>query len=173
MASMTINKLLCEVPVYGIDAKCHQNQIFSKCSSRSFNRYVGSTGRDALPQRSVTYAKSQTEIYRNTADQRGSYHIVFPSGQSEIDGNRCLFCECFYVRTCIGFGSKRVIQEIVTGLTSTFSDLAHIGDLVRISGYPNIIKGIAISLVELQNALTPFLCFNHNQVSRLHGIPAP
>ncbi len=57
------------------------------------------------------------------------------------------------VGLAVGFCSQGVVQDVVTGLTFIFSDLADVGDLIEIPGQTGIVRSISMRFVELQNAL--------------------
>ena len=50
----------------------------------------------------------------------------------------------------VGFGSQGLVQDVVTGLTSIFSDVYDIGDMVEISGQVGVVKKIGLRFLEIE-----------------------
>lgn len=53
----------------------------------------------------------------------------------------------------IGFGSQGLVQDVVMGLTTIFSDLFQVGDLVEISGQTGTVQSISMRFTVLLNPL--------------------
>ncbi len=53
----------------------------------------------------------------------------------------------------VGFGSQGLVQDMVTGLSSIFSDIYDIGDMVEIGGQVGIVKNIGLRFLEINNTL--------------------
>ena len=53
----------------------------------------------------------------------------------------------------IGFGSQGLVQDVVTGVTTIFSDLFQVGDLVEISGQTGVVQSIGMRFTVLLNPL--------------------
>lgn len=53
----------------------------------------------------------------------------------------------------IGFGSQGLVQDVVTGVTTIFSDLFQVGDLVEISGQTRLVQSIGMRFTILLNPL--------------------
>ncbi len=53
----------------------------------------------------------------------------------------------------VGFGSQGLVQDIVSGLTSIFSNIYDIGDMVEIGGQVGVVKNIGLRFLEIENPL--------------------
>jgi len=53
----------------------------------------------------------------------------------------------------VGFGSQGLVQDVVTGLTSIFSDVYDIGDMVEISSQVGVVTKIGLRFLEIENPL--------------------
>jgi small conductance mechanosensitive channel len=53
----------------------------------------------------------------------------------------------------VGFGSQGLVQDIVTGLTSIFSDIYDVGDMVEIGGQVDVVTRIGLRFLEIENPL--------------------
>lgn len=53
----------------------------------------------------------------------------------------------------VGFGSQGLVQDVVTGLTSIFSDIYDIGDMVEISAQVGVVTRIGLRFLEIENPL--------------------
>ena len=53
----------------------------------------------------------------------------------------------------VGFGSQGLVQDVVTGLTSIFSDVYDIGDMVEISGQVGRVTKIGLRFLEIENPM--------------------
>ena len=53
----------------------------------------------------------------------------------------------------VGFGSQGLVQDVVTGLTSIFSDVYDLGDMVEISGQAGVVRRIGLRFLEIENPL--------------------
>lgn len=53
----------------------------------------------------------------------------------------------------VGFGSQGLVQDVVTGMTSIFSDIYDIGDMVEISAQVGVVKKIGLRFLEIENPL--------------------
>ena len=53
----------------------------------------------------------------------------------------------------VGFGSQGLVQDVVTGLSSIFSDIYDIGDMVEIGGQVGVVKNIGLRFLEINNTL--------------------
>lgn len=53
----------------------------------------------------------------------------------------------------VGFGSQGLVQDVVTGMTSIFSDVYDIGDMVEISAQVGVVKKIGLRFLEIENPL--------------------
>jgi moderate conductance mechanosensitive channel len=51
----------------------------------------------------------------------------------------------------VGFGSQGLVQDVVSGLTSIFSDIYDIGDMVEISGQVGVVTRIGLRFLEIEN----------------------
>jgi moderate conductance mechanosensitive channel len=51
----------------------------------------------------------------------------------------------------VGFGSQGLVQDVVSGLTSIFSDVYDIGDMVEISGQVGVVTRIGLRFLEIEN----------------------
>lgn len=71
----------------------------------------------------------------------------------------------------IGFGSQGVVQDVVTGLTFTFSDLIDVGDLVEVSGQTGIVKAITMRFIELQNAMGASVFIPNRTINNVINYP--
>ena len=53
----------------------------------------------------------------------------------------------------VGFGSQGLVQDVVSGLTSIFSNIYDIGDMVEIGGQVGVVKNIGLRFLEIENPL--------------------
>lgn len=53
----------------------------------------------------------------------------------------------------VGFGSQGLVQDVVTGLTSIFSDVYDIGDMVEIGGQVGMVTRIGLRFLEIENPM--------------------
>lgn len=53
----------------------------------------------------------------------------------------------------VGFGSQGLVQDVVTGLSSIFSDIYDIGDMVEIGGQVGVVRNIGLRFLEINNTL--------------------
>ena len=53
----------------------------------------------------------------------------------------------------VGFGSQGLVQDVVTGLSSIFSNIYDIGDMVEIGGQVGVVKNIGLRFLEINNTL--------------------
>lgn len=53
----------------------------------------------------------------------------------------------------VGFGSQGLVQDVVTGLTSIFSDIYDVGDMVEISSQVGVVTRIGLRFLEIENPL--------------------
>lgn len=53
----------------------------------------------------------------------------------------------------VGFGSQGLVQDIVSGMTSIFSDVLDVGDLVEINGQVGLVKQIGLRFLQIENSM--------------------
>lgn len=53
----------------------------------------------------------------------------------------------------VGFGSQGLVQDVVTGLTSIFSDIYDVGDMVEIGGQVGVVAKIGLRFLDIDNPL--------------------
>lgn len=63
------------------------------------------------------------------------------------------FASASIIGLAVGFGSQGLVQDVVTGLTSIFSDIYDIGDMVEISSHVGVVTRIGLRFLELENSL--------------------
>ena len=52
----------------------------------------------------------------------------------------------------VGFGSQGMVQDVVSGLTTIFSNVFDVGDMVEISGQVGIVRFIGLRFLEIENS---------------------
>jgi moderate conductance mechanosensitive channel len=55
------------------------------------------------------------------------------------------------VGLAIGFGSQRLVQDIITGMFVLFSDTLRVGDLVEVAGRSGVVEAVAIRTMVLRD----------------------
>ncbi len=63
------------------------------------------------------------------------------------------FASASIIGLAVGFGSQGLVQDVVTGLSSIFSDIYDIGDMVEIGGQVGVVKNIGLRFLEINNTL--------------------
>jgi len=63
------------------------------------------------------------------------------------------FASASIIGLAVGFGSQGLVQDVVTGLTSIFSDIYDIGDMVEISSQVGVVTRIGLRFLEIENSL--------------------
>ena len=53
----------------------------------------------------------------------------------------------------VGFGSQGLVQDLVMGLTSIFSDVYDIGDMIEIGGQVGMVSRIGLRFLEIENPM--------------------
>jgi len=52
----------------------------------------------------------------------------------------------------VGFGSQGLVQDVVSGMTSIFSDVYDVGDMVEIGGQVGIVRNIGLRFLQIENS---------------------
>lgn len=63
------------------------------------------------------------------------------------------FASATIIGLAVGFDSQGLVQDVVSGLTTIFSDLFDVGDLVEIGGQSGIVRSMGLRFVELENSM--------------------
>ena len=62
------------------------------------------------------------------------------------------FASASIIGLAVGFGSQGMLQDIVSGLTTIFSDLFDVGDMIEIGGQVGIVRNFGLRFTELENS---------------------
>ncbi len=63
------------------------------------------------------------------------------------------FASATIIGLAVGFGSQGLVQDVVSGLTTIFSDLFDVGDMVEIGGQAGIVRAMGLRFVDLENSM--------------------
>ena len=63
------------------------------------------------------------------------------------------FASATIIGLAVGFGSQGLVQDVVSGLTTIFSDLFDVGDMIEIGGQTGVVRHIGLRFVEIENSL--------------------
>lgn len=64
----------------------------------------------------------------------------------------------------VGFGSQGLVQDVVTGLTSIFSDIYDLGDMVEIGGQVGVVRKIGLRFLEIESPLGARVMFPNRSI---------
>lgn len=75
------------------------------------------------------------------------------------------------IALAVGFGSQGLVWDVVSGLTSIFSDIYDVGDMVEIGGQVGLVRPIGLRFLEVENAFGARVLIPNRSITSVVNYP--
>lgn len=81
------------------------------------------------------------------------------------------FASASIMGLAVGFGSQGLVQDVVTGLSITFTDMFDVGDMIEVGGQTGVVRHVGMRFTVLENAMGAQVLVPNRSITNVINYP--